>query len=65
MKYWEIIADKLSAAGWSCAYLQRRYKMAGVGLLTPVPEPMGLKSHIQAASDRAYLTSVKSARRLQ
>ena len=20
MKYWEIIADKLSAAGWSCGY---------------------------------------------
>jgi len=24
MKYWEIIADKLSGAGWSCGYLQRR-----------------------------------------
>jgi hypothetical protein len=25
MQYWEIIADKLSAAGWSWGLLQRRY----------------------------------------
>ena len=25
MKYWEIIADKLSAAGWSLGLLQRPY----------------------------------------
>ncbi len=24
LKYWEIVADKLNAAGWSCGYLQRR-----------------------------------------
>jgi hypothetical protein len=26
MKYWEIIADKLSAAGWSWGLLQRGHK---------------------------------------
>src|SRR5438094_9578205 len=26
MQYWEIVADKLSAAGWSWRYLQRRYR---------------------------------------
>jgi hypothetical protein len=25
LKYWEIVADKLSAAGWSWRYLQRGY----------------------------------------
>ena len=32
MQYWEIIADKLHASGWS---------------LTPVPKRIGLKSHIR------------------
>ena len=32
MKYWEIIADKLSAAGWSWGYCSAVTRQAGVGL---------------------------------
>ena len=35
MKYLEIIADKLSAAGWSWAIAAPLPEMAGAGLLTP------------------------------
>jgi len=31
MKYWEIIADKLSAVGWSWAIAVLSRRMAGVG----------------------------------
>jgi len=37
MKYWEIIADKLSAAGWSWGYRSAVTRQAGGGLLKPVP----------------------------
>ncbi len=33
MKYWEIIADKLSAAGWSWGYCSAVTRQAGGGLL--------------------------------
>ena len=33
MKYWEIVADKLSAAGWSWAIAAPLRRMAGVGSL--------------------------------
>jgi hypothetical protein len=36
MKCWEIIADKLSAAGWSWAIAALVPDMADVGLLTPI-----------------------------
>ena len=35
MKYWEIIADKLSVAGWSWAIPARSPERAGVGLSAP------------------------------
>jgi hypothetical protein len=36
MKYWEIIADKLSAAGSSWGYCSAVTRQAGVGSLTPI-----------------------------
>ena len=34
MQYWEIIADKLSAAGWTWGYCSAVTKARGVGWLT-------------------------------
>ena len=39
MQYWETIADKLHAAGWSWGYRSTVTRQAGGGLLTPVPNP--------------------------
>jgi len=39
MQYWEIVADKLHAAGWSWGYRSAVTRQAGGGLLTPVPNP--------------------------
>jgi len=36
MKYWEIIADKLSAAGWTWSYCTAATEMAGAGSLTRI-----------------------------
>ena len=36
MKYWEIVADKLAAAGWSWGIVAPSHRMAGVGLLTHI-----------------------------
>jgi hypothetical protein len=36
MQYWEIVADKLSAAGWSRAIAVPLQKMAGAGSLMPI-----------------------------
>ena len=48
MKYWEIVADKLSAAGWLWGAIAAPSRaMAGVGSLTPVPKRIGLKSYIR------------------
>jgi hypothetical protein len=48
IKYWEIVADKLSAAGWVMGLLHRRYpEVAGGGLLTPAPKRIGLKSDMR------------------
>jgi hypothetical protein len=38
MKYWEIIADKLSGAGWSWAIAVLLRPMVGVGSLTLIAE---------------------------
>jgi hypothetical protein len=35
MQYWEVIADKLSAAGWSWGYCSAVTEMAGVGSWMP------------------------------
>ena len=37
-KYWEIVADKLSAAGWSWTIAAPLPEMAGAGLLMPTKE---------------------------
>jgi len=36
MKYWEIIADKLSTAGWTGAVAAPLRSTAGVGSLMPI-----------------------------
>jgi len=37
MKYWEIVPDKLSTAGWTWGYCSAVTRQADGGLLTPVP----------------------------
>src|SRR5213595_3121060 len=36
MQYWEIVADKLSAAGWSWGYCGALTRQADAGSLTPI-----------------------------
>jgi uncharacterized coiled-coil protein SlyX len=38
MQYWEVIAGKLSAAGWSWGYCSAVTEMGGAGSLTPIAE---------------------------
>jgi hypothetical protein len=61
MKYWEIMADNLSKAGWSWAIAAPLPEMAGVGLLTPVPERVGLKSYIRLSGVRVKTPSITSS----
>ena len=51
MKYWEIVADKLSAAGWSWGYCSAVTRNAGVGSLTP---------HREGAATLSILTSCRA-----
>jgi len=60
MKYWEIIADKLSAAGWSWGYCSAVTRQTGGGLLTPVRERIGLKSHIRLSGLLVIVLSITS-----
>jgi hypothetical protein len=47
MKYWEIIADKLSAAGWSSGYCSAVTRDGWRSSLTPVSKRIGLKSNMR------------------
>jgi hypothetical protein len=38
MQYWEIVADKLSAAGWTWGYCSTVPTGLALGSLTPVPK---------------------------
>jgi len=60
MQYWEIIADKLSAAGWSWGYCSAVTRQAGGGLLTPVRERIGLKSYIRHSAALVKVPSITS-----
>jgi hypothetical protein len=51
MKYWEIIADNLSKAGWSWAVSQP---------LIPTDEQSGLQRHIAATVNASFCTPTKS-----
>jgi len=42
VKYWEIVADKLTAAGWTWGYAARSRATAGAGPLTPIGETVGV-----------------------
>jgi len=60
MQYWEIVADKLSAAGWSWGYCSAVTRQAGGGLLTPVPKRIGLKSNIRHSVVLVKVPSITS-----
>jgi hypothetical protein len=51
MKYWEIIADKLSAGGWSWVIAEPLSDMAGAGALTPHREGRRLHCPFRAGGD--------------
>ena len=58
MKYWEIIADKLSAAGWSWGIAAPLPAVGGVGSLTPIAKvdaTLANKSELAVRSFRLFL----------